>query len=144
MSSRSLKTPCVGLCSTVYGDAVCRGCKRYDYEIIAWNTYTDQEQQAVWQRLESLLEQVMIDKLTVNNRLLLKEKLTKYNIRYRPNQSSYYWAYQLLLKGSRLIKDIEAYGIQLKPPYDQKPLWELREQIDIDFFAISEETYPQA
>ncbi|HBZ99754.1 MAG TPA: DUF1289 domain-containing protein, partial [Pseudomonas sp.] len=28
MSSQRIKTPCIGLCSTVYGDVVCRGCKR--------------------------------------------------------------------------------------------------------------------
>lgn len=143
MSSRSLKTPCVGLCSTVYGDAVCRGCKRYDYEIIDWNAYNNEQQQVVWQRLENLLEQVMSDKLIVQNRELLKDKLIKHNIRFRPQQSSYYWAYQLLLKGSRLIKNIDAYGIQLLPPYNEKALWELREQIDIDFFAISEKNYPK-
>lgn len=141
MSSRSLKTPCVGLCSTVYGDAVCRGCKRYDHEIIDWNTYTDEQQQAVWQRLERLLEEVMSSKLVITDKLLLKQKLTKHNIRFRSQQSSYYWAYQLLLKGSRLIKNIDAYGIQLLSPYDQLPLWELREQIDIEFFAISEKQY---
>lgn len=141
MSNRALKTPCVGLCSTVYGDTVCRGCKRYDYEIIDWNTYNEEQQQAVWVRLENLLEQVMVNKLIITDRQLLKEKLIKHNIRFRPNQSSYYWAYQLLLKGSRLIKNIDAYGICLIAPYDQFPLWQLREQIDIEFFEISEKKY---
>ncbi len=141
MPNSYLKTPCVGLCSTVYGDTVCRGCKRYDYEIIDWNTYNEEQQQAVWVRLENLLEQVMVNKLIITDRQLLKEKLIKHNIRFRPNQSSYYWAYQLLLKGSRLIKNIDAYGICLIAPYDQFPLWQLREQIDIEFFEISEKHY---
>ncbi|KAA0952431.1 DUF1289 domain-containing protein, partial [Pseudomonas sp. ANT_H14] len=28
MYNQTIKTPCVGLCSTVYGDLVCRGCNR--------------------------------------------------------------------------------------------------------------------
>ncbi|MCA4075779.1 DUF1289 domain-containing protein, partial [Pseudomonas kurunegalensis] len=36
MSNKSIKTPCVGLCSTVYGDTVCRGCKRFHHEVINW------------------------------------------------------------------------------------------------------------
>ena len=49
-------TPCIGLCSTVYGDLVCRGCKRFSHEIIDWNRYDHQQKAAVWQRLEQLLE----------------------------------------------------------------------------------------
>ena len=28
------RTPCVGICSTTYGDDVCRGCKRFSFEVI--------------------------------------------------------------------------------------------------------------
>ncbi|WP_317135104.1 DUF1289 domain-containing protein [Piscirickettsia litoralis] len=38
-------TPCVGLCSTVYGDDVCRGCKRFYHEIIDWNQYDINQKQ---------------------------------------------------------------------------------------------------
>lgn len=141
MSNRSLKTPCIGLCSTVYGDAVCRGCKRYDYEIIDWNIYNNEQQQAVWHRLEALLEKVMTSKLIITDREQLREKLIKYHIRFNDEQSSFYWALLLLHKGSRLIKNIDAYGIKLIPPYDQMLLWELREQIDKEFFMLSEQHY---
>jgi hypothetical protein len=36
MPNQTIKTPCVGLCSTVYGDLVCRGCKRFHHEVINW------------------------------------------------------------------------------------------------------------
>ena len=51
---RKVKTPCVGVCSTVFGDEVCRGCKRFQHEVIEWNGYTDFEKEIVWNRLESL------------------------------------------------------------------------------------------
>ncbi|MCF5354547.1 DUF1289 domain-containing protein, partial [Pseudomonas syringae] len=60
-----IKTPCVGLCSTVYGDLVCRGCKRFHHEVIHWNGYNEDEKRAVWLRLEQLLVQVMTAKLEV-------------------------------------------------------------------------------
>ncbi len=28
------RTPCVGMCSTTYGDLVCRGCRRFSHEIV--------------------------------------------------------------------------------------------------------------
>jgi predicted Fe-S protein YdhL (DUF1289 family) len=65
MPNQTIKTPCVGLCSTVYGDLVCRGCKRYHHEVIQWNGYNADEKQAVWLRLEQLLVQVMASKLEV-------------------------------------------------------------------------------
>jgi len=64
MSNKSIKTPCVGLCSTVYGDTVCRGCKRFHHEVINWNGYDDAQKRAVWLRLEQLLVQVMMAKLS--------------------------------------------------------------------------------
>ena len=51
MSTQRIKTPCVGLCSTVYGDLVCRGCKRFHHEVVNWNAYSDEEKRAVWRRI---------------------------------------------------------------------------------------------
>lgn len=143
MSKLSLKTPCIGLCSTVYGDAVCRGCKRYDYEIIDWNTYTEEQKLAVWHRLAELLETVMSNKMVIIDSSLLKEKLIKHSIRFNKWQSPHYWAYLLLAKGSRQIKSIDAYGLKLLAPFDELPLWQLREQIDIEYFSLSTAHYPQ-
>lgn len=65
MPNQTIKTPCVGLCSTVYGDLVCRGCKRFHHEVINWNGYNEEEKRAVWLRLEQLLSQVMASKLEI-------------------------------------------------------------------------------
>ena len=57
VSSRPLRrTPCVGVCSTTYGDLVCRGCKRYAHEIVGWNAYSDDQRERVWTRLNALLK----------------------------------------------------------------------------------------
>jgi uncharacterized protein len=44
-------SPCVGRCSTAYGDEICRGCGRTFEEVINWIVYTDEEKAAVWARL---------------------------------------------------------------------------------------------
>ena len=49
------RTPCVGVCSTTYGDLVCRGCKRFAHEIVGWNGYRDDQRDLVWERLNALL-----------------------------------------------------------------------------------------
>lgn len=48
------RTPCVGVCSTTYGDLVCRGCKRFAHEIVDWNSYSDSQRAEITDRLESL------------------------------------------------------------------------------------------
>ncbi|MCZ6890305.1 MAG: DUF1289 domain-containing protein, partial [Gammaproteobacteria bacterium] len=41
------RTPCIGICSTTYGDLVCRGCKRYAHEIVDWNRYTEDQRSRI-------------------------------------------------------------------------------------------------
>ena len=49
------RTPCIGICSTTYGDLVCRGCKRFAHEIVGWNGYQESQRDLVWSRLRKLL-----------------------------------------------------------------------------------------
>lgn len=141
MPSSLIKTPCVGLCSTVYGDLVCRGCKRFHHEVVNWNLYSDSEKQAVWQRLEVLLVQVVAGKLEVFDPALLRSQLVQRQVRFKPDQSPYCWAYQLIARGARLIQQIDAYGIQVLPEFRERSLGELRDAIDREFFLLSEAHY---
>ena len=71
--NRSVKTPCIGVCSTVFGDDVCRGCKRFQHEVIQWNSYSDSEKGSVLNRLEILKTQIMQSKVLISDETLLKE-----------------------------------------------------------------------
>lgn len=138
MPNQRIKTPCIGLCSTVFGDTVCRGCKRFHHEVINWNGYSDEEKQSVWTRLEMLLVQVMAAKLEVFDEALLLKQLQQRQIRFLPQQSPYCWAYQLLARGARVITQLEAYGIVLLPEFRNWELPDLRDAIDREFFLLSE------
>jgi predicted Fe-S protein YdhL (DUF1289 family) len=138
MSNQRIKTPCVGLCSTVFGGVVCRGCKRFHHEVINWNGYSDEEKQAVWLRLEMLLVQVMTAKLEVFDEQLLLNQLRQRQIRFVPQQSAYCWAYQLLVRGARVITQLNAYGVVLLPEFRDWQLPALRDAIDREFFLLSE------
>ena len=134
MPNQTIKTPCVGLCSTVYGDLVCRGCKRYHHEVIQWNGYNAEEKQAVWLRLEQLLVQVMASKLDVFDPQRLRQQLESRKIRFMPHQSPYCWAYQLIARGARVITRLDAYGLVLLPEFREHSLADLRDGIDREFF----------
>jgi predicted Fe-S protein YdhL (DUF1289 family) len=141
MSNHRIKTPCVGLCSTVYGDLVCRGCKRFHHEVVNWNLYSDEEKRAVWLRLEILLVQVMAAKVDVFDPARLRQQLEQRQIRFVPEQSEYCWAYQLIARGARVINQLEAYGMVLLPEFRDWSLPELRDAIDREFFLLSEAHY---
>lgn len=62
---RLRRTPCVGVCSTTYGDLVCRGCKRFSHEIVGWNGFSGDQRTVVWTRLNRLLCESVRAYLTV-------------------------------------------------------------------------------
>ena len=66
-------TPCVGICSTTYGDLVCRGCKRFSHEIVAWNVYTEDQRERVWSRLHALRDQATAVFVTVSDEQMLRD-----------------------------------------------------------------------
>lgn len=47
-------SPCIGVCSTTYGDLVCRGCYRFAHEVAQWNGYEPAQRAAVVERLANL------------------------------------------------------------------------------------------
>lgn len=43
--------PCIAICSTAQGDAVCKGCGRTEHEVQHWPRLTPAEKRAVWRRI---------------------------------------------------------------------------------------------
>jgi len=64
----------VGICSTTYGDLVCRGCKRFAHEIVEWNGFADGQQQLVWKRLYRLREGAVLKHVKINDEGLLLDR----------------------------------------------------------------------
>ena len=77
MTNRT-RTPCVGICSTTYGDEVCRGCKRFSFEVINWNAFNPEERESVWKRLEKLKSQIMDSRLKIYEPEKLKNSINRY------------------------------------------------------------------
>jgi predicted Fe-S protein YdhL (DUF1289 family) len=44
-------SPCIAICSTSQGDAVCKGCGRRFDEVQDWTAYTPAQKRAVWRRI---------------------------------------------------------------------------------------------
>ena len=54
MPEAAPRSPCIGVCSTTYGDLICRGCYRFAHEVAQWNGYDPAQQTAVLERLANL------------------------------------------------------------------------------------------
>ena len=44
-------SPCIAICSTSQGDAVCKGCGRSFDEVQHWTAFSPAEKRAVWHRI---------------------------------------------------------------------------------------------
>ena len=135
--TRSLKTPCIGVCSTVFGDEVCRGCKRFQNEVIDWNSYQDSQKIAVLSRLESLKTQIMESKISIVNKKLLQNQLDTLDIKYVIDDNPFCWVFDLLRQASQSIDSLQDFGVVLKDGVENN-LFELKKVIESELFSLSE------
>lgn len=117
------KTPCIGLCSTVFGDTVCRGCMRFVHEVIDWNKYNSAQQQIIWQRLDEHLRVILPQFVKIYDPHKIVAHLTQQHIVY-DKKNLWRGIYSLLRlhdKGFIVLNDI---GFTVKEEYQ----WALIQQ----------------
>ena len=116
-------TPCAGRCSTVFGDHVCRGCRRFNHEVIQWNTYTLEQQHVVWKRLDSQLDQILVPMLPHANLQHVEGFIVSKRTRLLPDASigrKLYHALKICEKHRQFAEE-SGLGIQQA---QVKPLWD--------------------
>lgn len=136
-NSSPVKTPCIGVCSTGIGDTVCRGCKRFSHEVIAWNSYTQDERRAVLQRIDVLLEQIVARWLVIDDVEKLREQLQLQQIGFDAMRYPASWVVELLKAGASQIDDPLLFGLQRCEQAQGKSLRELRDAIEKEFYELS-------
>ncbi len=134
---KSIRTPCIGICSTGIGDSVCRGCKRFAHEVIDWNAYTHEQRLIIAQRLENYLSRVVQNWIVIVDEQLLLTQIKHQQILFKEEQNAHCWVFDLLRAGASQITDLSVYGLDLLPACRHLPLTEIRDNIDRDFYALS-------
>ena len=112
-SSARTRTPCVGICSTTYGDDVCRGCKRFIHEVINWNSFNPEEKESVWKRLEKLKTLIMQSKISIINETLMEEKIEELQLKINSDLNSLSKAFEIVKLTSKSFDDLNEFGIKL-------------------------------
>ena len=115
MSKPRIGTPCIGVCSTVFGDTVCRGCRRFSHEVVDWNAYSDEQKRIVWERLDELLGLVVSNYFEVVDADALAGQLDYQNLRYQTQLSPTGWVPELLKAAGRQRIDYRVFGLEPLP-----------------------------
>lgn len=135
----SVKTPCIGICSTTsLGDKICRGCKRFGFEVIHWNQYNEGEKRAVLRRIDQLTSQIMAERFRITSVDKLQQALEDYRFFYDPEMSPYCWLHNLLQKRFYRINSLDELGTELTPAYAGIDLRDMLLEINEKLFALSE------
>lgn len=134
---RTVKTPCIGVCSTGIGDSVCRGCKRFAHEVIHWNGYTQEQRRYVMQRLDSLLTQVVSARLEVHDPQYLRQQIQTHRLRCAPDLNDYCLAYEALRAFGSQLPELEAIGCRAHVQWQGHSIAALKHSIDDAFFQLS-------
>ncbi|RPG39571.1 MAG: DUF1289 domain-containing protein [Gammaproteobacteria bacterium TMED186] len=138
MSMSRSTTPCLGICSTTYGDSVCKGCKRFVHEVIDWNKFNSNEKELVNTRLEEFKIIVLRNRFLVSDQDLLAAKLKENAIRFNNALDPLTWIFDLLRASGTQELDLDQFGIKT---LISEALPTIREQINKEFLELSEAHY---
>lgn len=140
MLFEKVPTPCVGICSTTFGDVVCRGCRRYLHEVIDWNRYSDNEKRLIWQRLDALQEQVLRISFRIDDPALLRTQLQAHAIPRLDGGSDWHQLSALLRAGARQLPTLADFGVT-RLDRSELTLVQLREKLNGDLHALAAAYY---
>ncbi len=136
---KKTRTPCVGICSTTYGDEVCRGCKRFYFEVINWNKYDEDEKDAIWMRLESLKTQIIYSKIKKIDSKKLSTKIIELDLKIKTDLNEYCQIFDLIKLVSESFEDLSDFGITF---HDESMNLEiLKRDLEEELLALSDAHY---
>lgn len=143
------RTPCIGICSTTYGDLVCRGCKRFAHEIVQWNGFDDSQRDAVWQRLLTIRRGAVRDFVELLDPEKLAEGARQLGIADADAQDPVDLVYEVLRRVQRRGAELSVLGFVVHPqqPVDtaaEDAAYTLLQHIDREFHQRSMAHYERS
>ena len=133
------RTPCVGICSTTYGDDVCRGCKRFSFEEINRNAFKPEERESIWKRLEKLKSQIMASRLKVFDPNKLEESIKHFQLKVKDDLNDLSKAFEVIKQVSESFDNLDEFGIDVFEK--NKSLTFLKEEIESELYTLSKAHY---
>ena len=138
MRKNRSSTPCIGICSTTFGDDVCKGCKRFSYEITNWGKFSNEERAVVNSRLEQFKVNVLEEKFTITDSNLFESKMNEFSINFNSSLEPLTWIFDLLRASSNNDLILSDFGIEILPKFSNLSLVDLRDLINEEMLQLSE------
>ncbi len=126
-------TPCAGKCSTVFGDQVCRGCRRFSDEVIQWNRFSAAQKAAIWQRLDEQLDRIVVPQLPDANIHVVNAFLAQRQVRLMPESSEGRHLYEALRVCQRHHELLPESGLNIDAA-QFKVLWQ---EVDTRLYTLA-------
>ena len=143
---RARATPCVGICSTTYGDLVCRGCKRFAHEITGWNGYNGAQRDEIELRLATLVAGALERYLIIVDREACAAQLGT-DLTQRPwLERALYGALRTPTQAAPLTALLEDDEVVRRrhPITAPEPVTVLAQAVENEFLARSKATYERS
>ena len=141
MRKNRSSTPCIGICSTTFGYDVCKGCKRFSYEITNWGKFSSDERALVNSRLEQFKATILEEKFIISDSNLFESKMNEFSINYNSSLDPITWIFDLLRASSNEDLNVNDFGIEILPAFSHLSLIELRDLINQEMLQLSEAHY---
>ena len=141
MRKNRSSTPCIGICSTTFGDDVCKGCKRFSHEITNWGKFSTDERAVVNSRLEQFKTTILEEKFTISDNELFESKMNEFSINFNSSLEPITWIFDLLRASSNKDLNVNEFGIEILPAFSDLSLLELRDLINQEMLQLSEAHY---
>ena len=138
MRKNRSSTPCIGICSTTFGDDVCKGCKRFSYEITNWGKFSNEERAVVNSRLEKFKVNILEEKFTITDRNLFESKMNEFSINFNGSLEPLTWIFDLLRASSNNDLILSDFGVEILPKFSNLSLVDLRDLINEEMLQLSE------
>ena len=135
LQKKRSSTPCLGICSTTFGDEVCKGCKRFAHEIVGWTKYSQGEREIVNDRLEKFKIQILQHRFAITDKNLFESMLEEKAINFNHSLDPLTWIFDLFRAAGSQKFDISNFGIKSLVQFNPKTI---RDEINNELLELSE------
>ena len=135
LQKKRSSTPCLGICSTTFGDEVCKGCKRFAHEIVSWTKYSLEEREIINNRLEQFKIQILKSRFEVTDSELLASMLDEKAINFNHSLDPLTWIFDLFRAAGSQEFPLSNFGIKSLNHFNPKTI---KDEINEELLKISE------
>ncbi len=141
LQKKRSSTPCLGICSTTFGDEVCKGCKRFAHEIVNWTKYSEEEREIVNNRLEEFKIKILKHRFKITDKELFSNNLDQMGINFNHSLDPLTWIFDLFrATGSQAI-ELKRFGIESLEYFDPKTIRDIINKELLDLSEAHHERY---